>query len=73
MAHTGAGQEVASTITATLKDGPLRGKRVEAQIVEGRPSSTIDVPGNDGGTCRYCLAELTQSGRSAVYSFLYLV
>jgi hypothetical protein len=68
-----AGQEVESTITAALKDGPLRGKRVEAQIVEGRPSTTIDVPSNDGSTCRYCLAELTQSGRSAIYTFLYLV
>jgi hypothetical protein len=73
MAHTGPGQEVERTITATLKDGPLRGKRVEAQIVEGRPSSTIDVPSDDGSTCRYCLAELTQSGRSAIYTFLYRV
>ena len=73
MAHTDAGQEAGTTITAALKDGPLRGKRVEAQIVEGRPPSTIDVPSDDGSTCRYCLEKLSQSGPSAVYTFLYLV
>jgi hypothetical protein len=73
MAHTDAGQEAGTTITAALKDGPLRGKRVEAQIVEGRPPSTIDVPSDDGSTCRYCLEKLSQSGPSAVYSFLYRV
>ena len=73
MAQTGLGQDVGATITATLSDGPLRGKRVEAQIVEGRPPSTIDVPSDDGSTCRYCLEKLSQSGPSAVYTFLYLV
>ena len=73
MARTGLGQDVGATITATLSDGPLRGKRAEAQIVEGRPSSTIDVPSKDGTTCRYCLAHLTQSGTSAIYTFLYHV
>jgi hypothetical protein len=73
MAHTGPGQDFGTTITASLSDGPLRGKRAEAQIIEGRPSSTIDVPGDDGSTCRYCLAQLTQSGTSAVYTFLYHV
>jgi hypothetical protein len=31
------------------------------------------VPADDGSTCRYCLAQWVQSGRSAVYSFLYRV
>jgi len=66
MARTGAGQEVGTTITAALDDGPL-------QVIEGRPSSTIDVPADDGSTCRYCLAQWTQSGPSAVYTFLYRV
>jgi hypothetical protein len=73
MAHTGPGQDVGTTVTAALNDGPLRGKRVQAQVIEGRPSSTIDVAGDDGSTCRYCLAQLTQSGTSAVYTFLYRV
>jgi hypothetical protein len=73
MARTDGGQEVGTTITAALDDGPLRGQRVEAQVIEGRPSSTIDVPAEDGSTCRYCLAQWTQSGPSAVYTFLYRV
>jgi hypothetical protein len=66
-----SGQEVWPTITAVLDDGPLRGRRVEAQVVEGRPPSTVDVPADDGSTCRYCLADWAQSGPSAVYTFLY--
>jgi hypothetical protein len=65
--------EVGTTITAALDDGPLRGKRIEAQVVEGRPPSTVDVPADDGTTCRYCLAQWAQSGPSAVYTFLYRV
>jgi hypothetical protein len=66
-------QDVEPTITAALDDGPLRGRRIEAQVVEGRPPSTVDVPADDGSTCRYCLAEWVQSGPSAVYTFLYRV
>jgi hypothetical protein len=66
-------QELSPTITAALDDGPLRGMRLEAQVVEGRPPSTVDVPADDGSTCRYCLADWTQSGPSAVYTFLYRV
>jgi hypothetical protein len=66
-------QEVGPTITAVLDDGPLRGERVEAQVVQGRPPSTVNVPADDGSTCRYCLAEWVQSGPSAVYTFLYRV
>ena len=73
MAHTGLGQDVGATITATLSDGPLRGKRVEAQIVEGRPSSTIDVPRKDGRRAATAWRTWTQSGTSAVYTFLYHV
>jgi hypothetical protein len=68
-----AGQEVGRTITAALDDGPLRGQRIQAQVVEGRPPSTVDVPADDGSRCRYCLAEWVQSGPSAVYTFLYRV
>jgi hypothetical protein len=61
------------TITATLKDGPMGGSSIEAEVVEGRPPKTIDVPADDGSTCRYCLAGWVQSGRSAAYTFLYRV
>jgi hypothetical protein len=60
-------------ITAELNDGPLKGNRVDAEAVEGRPPKTIDVPAPDGSTCRYCLAQWEQSGRSAAYTFLYRV
>ena len=66
-------REAGTTITAALDDGPLQGKRIEAQVVEGRPPSTVDVPADDGSTCRYCLAKWVQSGPSAVYTFLYRV
>jgi hypothetical protein len=66
-------QEVGPTITAALDDGPLRGTRIETNVVEGRPPSTVDVPAADGSTCRYCLADWAQSGPSAVYTFLYRV
>jgi hypothetical protein len=68
-----SGQEVGTTITAALGDGPLQGKRIEAQVVEGRPPSTIEVPAEDGSTFRYCLAQWSQSGPSAQYTFLYRV
>jgi hypothetical protein len=65
--------ETGPTITATLADGPLEGISVEAEVVEGRPPKVIDVPADDGGTCRYCLADWTQAGRSAAYTFLYYI
>jgi hypothetical protein len=68
-----SGPERGLTITAVLDDGPLQGTRIETQIVQGRPPSTVDVPADDGRTCRYCLADWVQSGPSAVYTFLYLV
>ena len=68
-----SGREVWPTISARLEDGPLRGTRVEARVVEGRPPSTVDLPADDGSTCRYCLAEWVQSGPSAAYTFLYRV
>ena len=71
-AATRAG-ETGPTITATLSDGPLKGKSIEAEVVEGRPPKTIDVPADDGSTCRYCLAGWVQAGSSAVYTFLYRV
>jgi hypothetical protein len=66
----GTGRE-AETITAALSDGPLRGARIETEIVQGRPPSTIDVSADDGSDYRYCLGELSQSGPSATYTFLY--
>jgi len=56
-----------------LKDGPLEGTSVDSALVEGRPPKTIDVPADDGGTCRYCLEGWVQSGSSADYTFLYRV
>ena len=61
------------TIIAVLEGGPLAGRRLEVDIVEGRPPKTIDVQADDGTTCRYGLAEWTQAGPSAVYGFLYPV
>lgn len=56
-----------------LDDGPLNGRRVDAEVVQGRPPATVDVPADDGTMCRYCLAGWNQGGPSAVYSFLYRV
>jgi len=68
-----AGESRADSITALLSDGPLRGKGVGVEPVEGRPPKTIDVPGADGATYRYCLAEWVQKGSVAEYTFLYPV
>ena len=66
-------QELGPTITAALDDGPLQGRRIVVPAVEGRPPRTINVPADDGSTCRYCLAEWVQVGSCAVYTFLYRV
>jgi hypothetical protein len=58
-------------ITAKLGDGPMSGTTTEVPAVEGRPPKTIDVDAPGDAKCRYCLAEWTQSGHSAVYTFLY--
>ena len=71
--HAMPGAEIAPTIIATLKDGPLAGRSIEAEVLEGRPPKTLDAPADDGSTCRYCLEGWVQSGRSAVYTFLYRV
>ena len=60
-------------VQARLTDGPLRGRLVEVEPVEGRPPATIDIPNDDAGTVRYCLSELSQKGTTAAYSFLYAV
>ena len=65
--------ESGPTITATLSDGPLAGRAITADVIEGRPPKTIDVQGDDERTCRYCLADWVQSGPSAVYTFLYWI
>ncbi len=61
------------TITAMFEDGPLAGRSIEVEVLEGRPPKTLDAPADDGSTCRYCLEGWMQSGRSAAYTFLYLV
>ena len=53
----GSDQARGPTITARLDDGPLRGIRIEAEVIEGRPPSSLVVPADDSCTCRYCLAE----------------
>jgi len=58
-------------LVAQLQDGPLAGRKIDTEAVEGRPPKTIDVAADDGGTCRYCLAEWNQSGLTAAYTFLY--
>ncbi len=60
------------TVVAVLVDGPLEGTRIDVDVVEGRPRKTLDLR-DEGGTCRYCLAEWTQVGPSADYTFLYRV
>jgi len=69
----GPDQPAAQTISAILVDGPLKGRSVDVELVEARPPRTIELPADDGTTCRYCLSEWTQAGPSADYSFLYLV
>ena len=65
--------ESGPTITAMFEDGPLGGRSIEVDVLEGRPPKTLDAPADDGSMCRYCLEGWMQSGRSAVYTFLYLV
>jgi hypothetical protein len=60
-------------VKALLTDGPLQGKPVEVQPVEGRPPTTIDLQDEEDGTLRYCLSELNQEGMTAAYTFLYAV
>ncbi|HVS29273.1 MAG TPA: hypothetical protein VHE14_06950 [Solirubrobacteraceae bacterium] len=60
-------------ITAVLEHGPLAGRRIDVDVVEGRPPKTIDVQADDGSKCRYCLADWVQTGPSATYTFLYRV
>jgi hypothetical protein len=60
-------------VQARLTDGPLKGRLVEVEPVEGRPPTTIDIPNDDAGTVRYCLSQLNQHGMTATYSFLYAV
>lgn len=58
---------------ALLEDGPMEGREVEVEVVEGRPPKTVDVPDEKGGACRYCLAQWAQEGPTAAYTFLYRV
>ena len=58
---------------AVLLDGPLEGTKLDVEPVEGRPPSTVDVTDGDGRTLRYCLADWSQTGMWADYSYLYPV
>lgn len=66
-------RETAPTITAVLELGPLAGRRIDVDVVEGRPPKTIDLRADDGSSYRYCLAGWVQTGSSAKYTFLYRV
>jgi hypothetical protein len=66
-------REIGPTITAMLERGPLAGRRIDVDVVEGRPPKTIDVRADDGSSCRYGLADWVQTGPSATYTFLYRV
>ena len=58
---------------AVLTNGPLEGTKLDVEPVEGRPPSTLEVADGDAQVLRYCLAEWTQAGMSAEYSYLYPV
>ena len=60
-------------LQAQLTDGPLKGRVIEVEPVEGRPPATIDIENDDEATVRYCLSHLDQKGMTAAYSFLYAV
>jgi hypothetical protein len=68
---TGSGDN-GPTVTALLVDGPLEGTEITVEVIEGRPPRTLEAH-DDSGTCRYCLAEWTQAGPSADYTYLYRV
>ena len=63
----------ADEVVARLRDGPHKGEERRVRHVEGRPPKTLDVDAADGTTSRYCLAVWSQSGPTAVYTFLYEV
>jgi 3',5'-cyclic-AMP phosphodiesterase len=63
-------REAGPTILAVLEGGPLAGRSIEVEVVEGRPPKTIDVDADDGSTCRYGLSEWMQAGPTAAYTFL---
>ena len=71
--HFGIAAHERRTRSTVLERGPLAGRRIEVDVVEGRPPKTIDVRADDGSTCRYCLADWVQAGPSAIYTFLYRV
>ena len=56
---------------ALLQDGPMQGRRVETEPVEGRPPKTIAVSDEEDHSYHYGLAEWNQKGMTAVYAFLY--
>ena len=58
---------------ALLTDGPLHGKPVEVEPVEGWPPKAIDLQDDHEGTLRYCLSEWNQDGMTAGYTSLYAV
>jgi hypothetical protein len=67
------GESGGESIRAFFCDGPLGGSSRAVEPIEGRPPKTVDVPGDEGATYRYCLAEWVQKGHVAQYTFLYPV
>src|SRR4051794_38748868 len=62
------------TTTLDVQRRPARaGRGIETEVLEGRPPKTLDSLADDGSTLHYCLEGWAQSGRSAVYTFLYRV
>ena len=56
-------RETGPTITAVLERGPLAGRRIDVDVVEGRPPKTIDVRADDevsSSDSRQRPAQLTQ-------------
>jgi hypothetical protein len=62
-------REAGSTIVALLEGRPLAGRRVARRWSKVARRKTIEVDADDGGRCRYCLAEWAEVGRSAVHTF----
>jgi hypothetical protein len=70
---TASAREAGSTIVTLLEGGPLAARRVAGRWWKVARRKTIEVDADDGGTCRYCLAEWAEVGRSAVHTFLCVV
>jgi hypothetical protein len=48
-------------MTAMLEDGSRARRRIDVEVVKGRPPKTIFVGADDARMCRYCLADWTRA------------